>query len=275
MTESGLDAAILKTLKYSDHFNFPLTQDEIYTRLIGIKTTPLKLNTALKKLRQTRKISKLEEYYFLPGRKIVTTSRLTNSTHSFRHSERAKKLAKLIALFPTVLAIFITGSLAVNNSNKDDDIDLMIITKSRRLWTTRLLLTLFISLLFLRRTPNSRNHKGKLCLNLYLTPDSLFMPKIKHSLYSAYELIQAAPIYDPQNLRAALLFKNAWISKFLPNYMLPNGDNYPVIESQFPPSLIESLSFKLQLAYMRRKITREYITLNSAFFHPDNPSPKV
>ena len=263
-------SAILATLTYSDHFGFPLTFAELHSRLLGISLSPQALTRTLHSLLEQKLIGQIGDYYFLPHRSSLVSRRLRRTRLSLPLYARADKLSRLLSFIPGVLAIYLTGSLALGNTNGDSDIDFLIVTAPGRLWTTRLFLTLFTSFLGLRRTPHSRSNSGKLCLNLYLTPTSYLLPPVKQNLYTAYELIQALPLYDPYDTHSSLYTANSWIKQYLPNYSLP-----PLTSLTNHPSptinLIESLAYHLQLAYMRGKITRELITPDSAFFHPRDP----
>ncbi len=228
-------------------------------------------------------IQRSGEYYFLPGKSQLVTERQNNLISSTPQLVRVKQLAHKLSQIPFVKAIYLTGSLAMFNSKTDSDIDFMIITKEGTLWTTRFILTLYTSLLGLRRTPGSRKNAGKLCLNLYLTPESYSLPIHKQSLYTAYELIQAVPVYDPSDPRTALLAANPWIKNFLinsitrvdPLLILDKGSTLSVpARPGHIGQVLERLLFKLQYLYMRPKLTCEYITINSAFFHPNDPSPQ-
>ncbi len=284
---TSLATAILRTLKYSDHFGFPLTLKEIHLRLYSSEPCSLeRVFGTLKSMLKKDTIFRTGDYYHLPGRSSLVARRHKRTQLSSPHLVRAKSLSGRLARIPGVYAIYLTGSLAMHNSSQSSDIDFMIITRPGRLWTTRLLLTLYTSILGLRRTPHSKHNTGKLCLNLYLSPSSYLLPPDRRSLYTAYELIQAIPLHDPHNTRSALLFANSWISSYLPNFPLPKRtllnrnsrlqvEKGPAAAGRRVFMVIESLSYRLQLSYMRPKITREYITLNSAFFHPKDPAPKV
>jgi predicted nucleotidyltransferase len=283
--------SIIKTLKYSDHFGFPLTVSEIHQRLIS-QTTHSKEQVikSLDSMVKSNQIQNKQEYYFLPGKKSLVAQRINHLKASKPQLARVKQMAHKLSQIPFVKAIYLTGSLAMNNSKTDSDIDFMIITKEGRLWTTRFILTLYTSLLGLRRTPGSRKNAGKLCLNLYLTPDSYLLPTHKQSIYTAYELIQAVPVYDPRDTRTALLAANPWIKYYLSNVITGSDlskrtllKRNPRLQAEEGPAAagrrvlmgtIENLLFNLQYLYMRPKLTREYITINSAFFHPHDPSPQ-
>jgi predicted nucleotidyltransferase len=277
----GIALSILQTLKYSDHFGSPLTSQEIHLRLItSHKVTYAKVIQTLTQMVKKKEVSRLQNYYFLPGQNQLATDRNSRFVVSQDQFHLAQKLAKSLAKIPYVLAIYLTGSLAMNNSKSDSDIDFMIITKERRLWTTRFLLTIVTTLFGLRRYPSSKNTAGKLCLNLYLTPLSFQLPIHKQSLYTAYELIQAVPLYDPLNTHASLLTENLWISSHLANFKVPptpriKGHNCSTTRPGIIGQIFEFLAYHLQLLYMHHKLTREYITKDSAFFHPHNPADIV
>jgi predicted nucleotidyltransferase len=283
---SPLENAILQTLTYSDHFGFPLTLEELYVRLIQSSCTKSELNKILATLVNRKKIGKKGEYYHLSGRSNLIAKRAKNAQISLPAQQRAKELADKLGKVPGVLAIYLTGSLAMANSIADSDIDFMVITNNNQLWTTRFLLTIFTSLIGLRRSPGSKQNTGKLCLNLYLTPKSFLLPTVKRSLYTAYELMQAVPLYDPHNTHANLLSTNSWIHGYLPNFPLPKGrlldrkhGQRPSWDTEggrsLPVGILEFFSYSLQLLYMKNKITREYVTRDAAFFHPRDPSSKI
>jgi len=270
-----LERAIVATLTYSDHFYFPLTLSELQSRLIKTRVVSKQaLLTSINKMLKSNLIGKTEDFYHLPTKSKNVSLRLKNQKISEISIKKAESLAKKLSKVPGILAIYLTGSLAVLNSPVSGDIDLMIITRPNKLWITRILLTLYTELLGLRRHPRSQEASGKVCLNLYLTPDSYQLPKSKQSLYTAYELIQAVPLYDPSGTHSHLFSANSWIKDFLPNYPLPKlSQQNRCKKDNFDP--LESLAYALQLRYMRKKITREYITRDSAFFHPNDPGTKV
>lgn len=267
--------AILATLTYSDHFSYPLTIAELHTRLIKTKTSKQELITVLAQLLRAHKVEQVGEYLCLPSHHQVVALRQARQDLALPKLARAKYIAALLARLPTVLAVFVTGSLAVKNAKVEDDIDFMIITEDQRLWSTRLAITLLTEILRLRRRPFATQAQNKVCLNLYLSPSSLRLPKAKRSLYTAYELIQALPVYDPNNLRAKLLTANSWIHEYVPNVILPRAVPSPTTHGSRLFDFIESQAYRLQKWYMQSKLTREYITPHAAFFHPSNPGSLV
>jgi len=273
---TSLSSAILATLTYSDHFNFPLRKSELYSRLIRFPSSPRKLAQTLSQLVEREQITCSGDFYHLPGREKTIALR-QQKAHHCRH-ELSRLLCKIRPLthVPGVLALYLTGSRAVNNSDPQDDIDLMVITRGNQLWTTRFFLTLYCELLGLRRRPHDPKGSGKLCLNLYLDSSTLALPATKRTLYSAYELVQAVPLYDPIPLNPHLFHQNRWILDFLPNHPMPADPvTLPPPSTGVISRLFELLAYHSQLLFMRRRLTREYITPHSAFFHPRDPSQAI
>ncbi len=277
MVDQGLKSAIKKTLTYSDYFNYPLTLAELHARLIKYQVSKSLLGKIINSLIKSKSISQEANYYFLPQKSSLVRRRKLYSRLSKPLFDYTKSLIPILTRIRSIRAIYLTGSLAMQNTDGHDDIDLMIIAESKKLWTTRFLLTIYTTLLGLRRSRNTKNVMGKLCLNLYLTPDSFTLPPHLRSLYTAYELIQAVPLYDPNNTYSVLLSSNSWINTYLPNYQIPKLSTriYGYTDLRLYEKLLENLLYTLQYLYMKGRITREYITKDSAFFHPNNPSSRV
>jgi len=159
--------AIKKTIGYSSIFNYPLTTSEIHHWLIGEKASLEKIKSELKKL----KVSK-----------INFRERKKKADISVKKWQIAKKTSRLLSKIPTILAIMVTGNLSMNNSDINDDIDLLIITQKNTIWTTRFFANVITDLLKIRRRPNDKHFKNKICLNMYLDEDHL-MIEDKKSLY--------------------------------------------------------------------------------------------
>ena len=272
--------AILKTLAYADIFNYPLTAKEIHHWLIS--STPIKLINL-----NFKNIPKIANYFHLPSRQSTVKLRRHHAKSSLKKLKIAQRIANYLKFIPTIKLIAITGALSMNNSNEHDDIDLLIITKTNQLWTTRLISILFLELIGKRRRPGSElsasaaslevssepssSSKNKICLNLFLDESSLVLPKTKRNLYTAHEVVQIKPIFDRGNTYQDFLNANSWVKQFLPNALTTTlTRTVPVTVKNF----LEPLAYKLQLKIMKKKRTREKISPHSAFFHP-RPTNKI
>jgi len=108
--------------------------------------------------------------------------------------------------------VAISGSLAMNNPKKESDIDLLIISKSGRIWTCRGLVTLFCHLIGQRR--HGKLTQDRICLNHYLTNNSLKIPF--RSLYNAQTYVHLVPILEiEKGIYRKFQKANQWINQYL------------------------------------------------------------
>ncbi|MEK7525142.1 MAG: hypothetical protein AAB548_02100, partial [Patescibacteria group bacterium] len=272
--------AVEKTLAYSRHFGLPLTPEKLHLWLIAPCPIPFaRLHSYLPK--STAKSRQL----------IEERLRYSQKKLSF-----ARSIARLLSLFPTIKLICATGSLAVDNAKQYDDLDIMIVTSADTLWLTRPLAIFFLKILRLRRPTSLPEHQSprvsdKVCDNLWLDETALALPKNKRNLYTAHEVLQARPLFDRGNTHAKFISANPWTKNYLANAYgeavakrsgvydrpqrspaLPGSSRTDHIAPRLL-STLNHLAFKLQYHYMKPKITRETITLHSAYFHPHDPAP--
>jgi len=90
---------------------------------------------------------------------------------------KTKSFAGLLQTAPFVSAIILNGSLAIGNIKESSDIDLLIITKKGRIFTTRFFVNLIGILTGQKRPKNEKkSHAGKFCFNYFTTEDYLKIP---------------------------------------------------------------------------------------------------
>lgn len=260
---------ILETIIYADIFDYPLTKEEINYWLIPSKTHHSKL------------IEQKEEYYFLRGRRKIINLRKKRFKYSKKKYEIAKNVAKILKLIPTIKLVGITGALAMSNADKDEDIDLLIITQRDTLWTTRFIATLTLDLLGKRRKPNQNKVANKICLNMFVDEDHLKIPNKEQDLYTAHEVLQMKPIWEKDNIYQKFLSQNQWVKKYLPNaykeLLLKNKpQDTSGVAGWTPPRwrnqerVLEVFLKKFQLWYMKNRRTKEIIKEGAVRFHPQD-----
>ena len=211
-----LQKAILKTLAYGDVFGYPLKKEEICQFLLSdIRYGILDISKALKRIPQ---VSQQDAFYFLGGRAKIVALRKKREKWSQNKLQIAQKVAKWLKTNPFIKMVAVTGNLAMNNSDKDDDIDLLIIAGKNRLWLTRFLTVLLVELVANRRRPGDKDVKDKICLNMFLAEDCLQVPKKEQDLFSAHEVCQLKPIWHKDNTYQEFITQNQWYQKFLPNW---------------------------------------------------------
>lgn len=205
---------MFKTLAYADIFDYPLTFEEIHRWWIPTGSDPEGFNSPI----GSDPIEKTGAYYYLKGRRKIVVLRRKRSRASRAKFNQLKKLTFVFRLIPWIKLVCVTGALAMNNADADDDIDLMIVTAENRLWLTRLI----ISLLLLPRLRSGRMDSSRaadrICINLWLDETALIVRR--RDLYIAHEICQAKPIFERDNYYSKFINANLWYKKFLPNWTI-------------------------------------------------------
>lgn len=259
------------TLAYSDIFNFPLTKEEIWIRLVSDrKIKREEFEKGLISLVETSVIELSENYYCLSGSKQNIKKRNKNSLEAEKKLSIAKKVAYYLSFIPSIKFIGISGGLATGNVDVNDDIDFFIITKKNSLFVTRFFALVMLEILRLRRTRNDKNSGNKICLNLLIDEDNLSWPEKMRDLYTAYEIIQIKPLFEKDNIFKRFFTANSWTRKYFKN-------NNPVIGHSVNPKINSSGIFmrtsellmrSLQKYYMKKYRTTEIVSKGFIAFHP-------
>lgn len=273
---------MLNTILYADIFDYPLTKEEIKTWLIESR---IKNHESRIIINNSNIIEERNGFYYLKGRQKIVGIRKRREEYAAEKLKTAKKIASYICLIPTVRLIGITGNLAINNSEKKDDIDLLIITKNDLLWTTRLLVTLLVELIGRRRRPKDKNVANKICLNMFLGEDYLSLPLDERDIFSAHEVVQMKPLFNRDLTYQKFLTENIWVNNYLPNAVkIKNAIKTPrVVARRVYPErnspeveksvksffiILENFLKKFQLWYMRKRQTNELVKDGVIRFHP-------
>lgn len=260
---------------YHDIFDYPLTKDELKKWKVGKR---LNKNQPKKVEIQSR-----QGYFFVRNKKYLVKRRKERERYSKKKLRIAKRAAEDISQISSVLFVGVTGALAMNNAQKSSDIDLLIITKEKRLWTSRLSVYLYLKLKgYKLRKPGVKNEKDMLCLNMWLDESALVWPVNDRNIYTAHEIAQIVPVVNKDKAHEKLLESNRWIKKYWPN-SIKNKKNrsgkYKNLKDKdstiLLSDILERFLYLFQKVYMKNKITREIVSLNKAIFHPVNWGKKV
>ncbi|RJQ36049.1 hypothetical protein C4559_05605 [Candidatus Microgenomates bacterium] len=279
----NLKESIIKTLAYSDIFDYPLAENEIRKFLIECSAKKITLK---KELKNISVISKKNKFYCFKNRTEIINKRMDREKESLLKFKFAKKIIFKLSLIPTVQLIGISGALSMNNCEKDDDIDLFIITSKKTLWTTRLFLIFLLEIMGKRRKRLEEDTKDKICLNFLIDESSIGFIKKRQDLYTAHEIIQLIPIFERNNMYKKFINSNYWIKNFLPNFEFKRKikhDNKSFINSllfyilyfimRFPS--FEWFAKIIQFQFMKKHITKEIISNNFLAFHPNDQRKKT
>lgn len=214
---------ILATLAYYDVFDFPLTADEVFKFLIffkhlGVVETKQPNTQEVKKeldqLLLDRVVDSRDGLYFLFDKEYLVPLRHKREKIALNKWQRAVSALKWLRLTPFVRAIFASGSLAMSNTDELSDLDVLVVTRQGRIWLTRFLITLTLSILGVRRRGFDRVAPDKICLNHYITDHSLHIPF--QSLYNAQTYSNLVPIFlRDGSLVAKFKQENRWVMDYV------------------------------------------------------------
>jgi hypothetical protein len=200
-----LAQAVLRTLAYSDIFDFPLTVDEIVRYLIGYRATADEVRAALAELGAV--VSHEGELYALAGREAIFALRRQRAAQAAALWKPALRYGRLIAGLPFVRMVAVTGALAADNVAAGADIDYLIVTKPGWLWLCRAM-TLAVN-----RAARLAGLQAELCPNYLLSENALALQDA--DLFTAQELVRMLPLSGLDTYEA-MRAANAWSAAFLP-----------------------------------------------------------
>ena len=208
---SELEEAILRTLNYSDIFDYPQKPEEIQRGLIGSRVSMQELRRALANgSRLSDHIESEDGYYYLRGRGELVGLRRGRQRTTEALLKREAGMLRLVGALPFVRLVALSGASCFGNCRSlDEDVDIFIITAPSRLWTVNLPLT-FMS-----------NRRHRIFKRFVLCPNHL-RPSDNRSIeprdiFNANQIISIKPIYGYEEY-LAFIEDNPWVESIFPNF---------------------------------------------------------
>lgn len=197
------EKSFLRALLYFDIFSYPLTMEELLKFSPSIVQHPAEI---LKKLTQEGLIFKVSDFYCLQNETSLADRRVKGNVLAGKRMKNAQRFSKIVASFPFVRAVFLSGSISKGYMDEKSDIDYFIITGVDRLWIVRTALALF------RRVFLFNSHHN-LCTNYFIDTDNLLIPD--QNYFTAIELCTVVPMYGGKIVEE-FRTNNFWVKNFLP-----------------------------------------------------------
>ncbi|MBU0648230.1 hypothetical protein KJ855_03565 [Patescibacteria group bacterium] len=217
--------SILSTLAFYDLFDFPLTNAEIYDNLWRFQCEPVECEKAMEELKKENRISFEEGFYFLSGREKLVKVRQKRYLNTFKKWQIVKKIGWVWQMMPFAKMIGVVNTLAYSNAKQGGDIDLLIITKKNRIFTTRIFMTFWL-LLLNRWRYRQWTVANKFCLSFFVTDNYVNMKKLlinDDDIYLVYWTKWLKSIYCTDMKVAERYWRqNQWIKDFVPNTTFMN-----------------------------------------------------
>lgn len=272
---SDLQKLILATLAYYDLFDFPLTAEEIGKYLvapgylkISDDTNLDAISAELYTMTNTGQIALYERFYGLPHREHLVPVRIKKTRIAKEKMKLARRAAFLMSLMPFVRTVFASGSLALENTDYDSDLDLFIITGANRIWTARFFINSVFDLLLLKRKPEERVAPDKICPNHLIADNALAI--INRNVFTARVYSHLVPLYRQKNVTLKnFQQENQWIHSYVSSWNFSNQylvRNYGIIKGikNFQELILNTkigdLVEKLCCRYQKHRIEKNPLT---------------
>jgi predicted nucleotidyltransferase len=204
-----------KVYRVSAYLDFPFTIDEVTNYFLPRSNVSSKTLRSLLINHEFPDLPfKISDDYLLTKAEQSTESRSERERMSAEKLISAASFGSLLAkAVPFVRTVAVTGSVAYGSAGKWDDIDLFIVTKRKRLWTSA---TLVLTLVRLVKLLNLRPpHLSLFCLS-YVHDEQGFAIESNRSRTNplfARELLKAQPVAGAQRYRK-YLEENVWVRDF-------------------------------------------------------------
>jgi hypothetical protein len=281
LNSNSIARACISTLEYYSFFKYPLSPEEIHT-FLPIMASLTQVQAALKTLHRGGALhyDPKSGLYALRGHGTFIQRRVRREPITERKIAIAESYSRTLRHIPCIYMLALSGSCAMHNASKQDDIDITIVTAPGCIWIGRFIAVLVAKVLGLHRYKGMKNPKDMLCLNLFFDAADTRIPKEKRNAYVAHEVVQMKPLYIRGRVYKEFLDANRWVYLYLPNASsrtrgsLLASHHYTPYGILLPFRILNWLARTVQLSIMHPR-THERITETQLWFFPDDFERKL
>ncbi|MEX2007694.1 MAG: hypothetical protein WD992_02885 [Candidatus Levyibacteriota bacterium] len=281
--ESKIRQSILKTVLYSDIFEYPLTAQQIWKYLITEEKINREdfekvLKISAKGRSSSGRKSPIEEkdgWYFISGKEKLIKKRLRRRKESTKKLEMINEISSTLSAIPTILLLGVSGGVSLYNAERKDDVDIFVIVRKNTIWVTRMAIILLLMIRGKYRRRLQKNVADKICLNMLIDEKKLAFSQERQDLYTAHEIVQMKPIFNRNKYYEKFLGQNTWVLDFMPNALekikdkrLKIKDRKKLSATAYLLPAVEFLVKEIQLWYIKRHMSRETVSGEMLAFHP-------
>jgi len=288
---------IISTLRFFDLQKFPLTAFEIHKYLVAdvnalkskidsrfeiqdassVPAPAVHFDTILTQLhilsREGRIVAR-NGFYALSGKDQLVQDRAKSYLTGLPREKRVQTFLVPARHIPFVRGVALAGSQALGQQRTTSDIDLLIITDPRRLWTARTLLSAWFHIFGVRR--HGKKITNRFCLNHYLAnPREV---DAERNLYKAMEYTKLRSVFGASHIRRFQRANLEWMRQFFPNITFPKIKSETqsslqlFLESIFNSKLGDWLERRLG-QWQQKRIRQDqfvFVRKDELSFHPES-----
>lgn len=268
---SAEEGAIARSVLFAALFDYPLTLAQLRRTLIASSQTPshilatLRTSTALSDI-----VEHVDGHFFPAGRRDLIEVRRMREARSRAFLDSHSVLLHLIAALPYVRMVALSGSVAHLNLEHGGDLDIFLVTRGRRVWSTAVIVILLAKLLGRRRT---------LCANFIVADTALHFAQA--DLFTASQIVGLKPVTGA-DVFETIVRLNPFVQAFYPN--AHGADSSPLrirhgaamrlvrrsieLACWLPSAVVERVCRTAYRAYLRRRASTwaspDQVTLGDA-----------
>ena len=212
-TLNSKELAVLKAVVYSSLFEYPLTPQEVAFSLPGARLRSTEVVAIYYRSQALQSVLDFQDdCFYLRDLSKYVIKRHRREAFSRKVLMRHRRMLQWLGLLPYTRLIALSGSSAHLNMSEKGDIDLFVVTRGRRVWSTA------VNILLVSRLFGCRE---MVCFN-YLVADT-HLALQERDLFSANQLIHLRPLIGDEWMMR-LRTSNLWVEELYPN-SLPAKDN--------------------------------------------------
>jgi hypothetical protein len=199
--------AVAESVLYASLFDYPLTLAQLRQSLIESAQTPSEILQTYDRSPALQHVIEYQDGFFFPiGRADLIDERKRREARSRGFLRRHRVFLSLVCAIPYVKMVALSGSIAHLNLEGDGDLDLFIVTRGRRVWSTTVATVLLAKLLRRRRI---------VCANYVMADSRLSLEQ--QDLFTASQIVHLKPLIGREVFQA-FVAANPFVVKFYPNF---------------------------------------------------------
>ena len=241
--------SVLKVIAYFDLFDHPLTTWEVW-QFLDQSLSLQETNQLLQTLAKLEVLQSKNDFWGIINLDQNISRRRKKNQLAIERTKAVKRFSRIIAAFPYVRSVCLTGSYSKGVMSEDSDLDFLIIMKPGRLWYSKMLMVLFRKIFLL---DSHRNF----CINYLVTQDNLYIKS--QNIFTAMELVTMIPAYGFE-VYEELMAKNKWLDKIFPNFS--KSQQHLSVKLNWGQRTFKSLIEKISSYPWADKIDRHFMKLS-------------
>jgi hypothetical protein len=200
------ELAIARSVVYASLFDYPLTLEQLHRTLIESEQTLPEILAVYDGSALLQSIIEYREGFFYPaGRGDVVAERRRREARSRVLLQDHARVLRLVCALPFTRLVALSGGIAYLNLEAEEELDLFIVTKGRRVWMVTVAVLLLAKLL----------HRGsRVCATIVLADTHLAIEQ--QDLFTANQILHLKPLMGAE-LLDAFVAANPFVSRCYPN----------------------------------------------------------